>query len=100
LAVNVTVDQTREDWTELVDLVHGRHERVLLLHDGRPVAALVSADHLELLEQLEDAADLRAAEGALADPGNAGPPIPREQFVAELDGHRSLHPARGEGQHR
>jgi hypothetical protein len=35
-------------------------------------------------EDFEDAEDLRAVEEALADPENAGPPIPWEQVKAEL----------------
>ena len=49
----VAVDQAREEFDELVDLVHEQKERVRLLLDGRPVAALISVDDLELLKQLE-----------------------------------------------
>ena len=81
----MAVSQAREELAELVNLVHYRNERVLLLRHGRPVAALISAEDLELLEQLEDAADMRAIEEALADPENAGPPIPWQDVKAELD---------------
>ena len=80
----MAVSQAREELAELVNLVHYRNERVLLLRHGRPVAALISAEDLELLEQLEDAADLRAAKEALADP-EQGPPVPWEELEAELD---------------
>lgn len=82
--MTVAVDQTRAELAELVDLVHARDERVVLVRHGRPVAALISAEDLELLEQLEDAADMRAAEEALADPENQGPPIAWEDVEAEL----------------
>src|SRR4029077_11252044 len=78
--MNMAVSQAREEWPELVTLVHYRNERVLLLRHGKPVAALISAEDLELLEQLEDAADVRAAKEALADPENQGPPIPWEEL--------------------
>lgn len=83
--MNMAVSQAREELAELVNLVHYRNERVLLLRHGRPVAALISAEDLELLEQLEDAADLRAAHEALADAENQGPPIPWEELEAGLD---------------
>ena len=44
----------------------------------------MSADDLDLLEALEDAADLRAIARALADPENASPPIPWKQIEKEL----------------
>jgi prevent-host-death family protein len=83
--MEVAASQAREELDELVDIVHDRTERVRLLLDGRPMAALISADDLRMLEQLEDAADLRAIEEAMADPENAGQPIPWEEVQAELD---------------
>jgi prevent-host-death family protein len=83
--MNMAVSQAREELAELVNLVHYRNERVLLLRHGRPVAALISAEDLELFEHLENAADLRAIEEALADPESQGPPIPWEEVEAELD---------------
>ena len=79
------LSQAREELAELVNLVHYSHERVILLRHGKPVAALVSAEDLELLERFEDAADLRAVEEALADPESQAPPIPWEELEAELD---------------
>lgn len=83
--MNMPVSQAREELAELVNLVHYRHERVILLRHGRPVAALVSADDLELFERLEDEADLRAAAEALADPECKAPPIPWDELEAEFD---------------
>ena len=40
-------------------------ERVLFARHGKPVAALISADDLALLQRLEDADDIRAATKAL-----------------------------------
>ena len=48
------------------------------------MAAVVSAEDLELLEALENAADLRAIAEALADPENVAPPIPWKQIEKEL----------------
>jgi prevent-host-death family protein len=46
-------------------------ERLSLTRRGRAVAALVSVEDAELLERLEDEADLDAARRALAEPGSA-----------------------------
>ncbi len=83
--MNVTVSRAQERLAELTDLVQDGHERVILLQHGKPVAALISADDLVLLEQLEHAADLRAVTEALADPENVTPPIRWEELKAELD---------------
>jgi prevent-host-death family protein len=60
-----------------------RQERVLLTRHGKPIAAIISTDDLELLEALEDKADLDAIDAALADPENAET-IPWEQVKADL----------------
>ena len=83
--MNMPLSQAREELAELVNLVHYGNERVVLLRRGRPVAALVSADDLRLLERLEDAADLRAVADALADPENADPPLAWEDLRSALD---------------
>jgi PHD/YefM family antitoxin component YafN of YafNO toxin-antitoxin module len=48
-------------------------ERVLLERHGKPVAGLVSAEDLQLLEALEDRIDIKAAKAAMKEPGK---PIP------------------------
>jgi prevent-host-death family protein len=55
-------------------------EVVYLTRDGRPVAALVSADAAEYLEALEDAADIIATRRALAE---QAPSVPADQVWAE-----------------
>ncbi len=46
-------------------------ERVLLERHGKPIAALVPVEDLELLQELEDRLDLAAARKALKEPGAA-----------------------------
>ena len=44
-------------------------DRVILERHGKPLAALVPVEDLELLQQLEDRIDLEAARKALKQPG-------------------------------
>jgi prevent-host-death family protein len=80
----MSISEARRQLAELVNRAAYRRERIALGRRGRKVAAIVSAEDLDLLEALEDAADLRAIADALADPENASPPIPWEQIETEL----------------
>jgi prevent-host-death family protein len=77
------VTDAREDLAEVVNRVAYGHERVRLTRRGKPLAAVVPIEDLELLEQLEDQADVEAIRQALADPANAEP-VPWEQVKADL----------------
>lgn len=77
------ITDAREDFAEVVNRVAYGHERLRLTRRGKPLAAVVPIDDLELLEQLEDQADLDAMRRALADPANAEP-IPWEQVRGDL----------------
>lgn len=48
-------------------------ERVVVAKNGKPLAALVSMEDLEMLRAIEDRIDLEAARAALADPGATRP---------------------------
>ena len=80
----VSVSKARQQLAELVNRAAYRQERTVLGRHGKKVAAIVSAEDLELLEALEDAADLKAIAEALADPENGSRPIPWEQVAKEL----------------
>jgi prevent-host-death family protein len=82
----------REGLAEIVNRVAYGHERVVLGRRGRALVALIPAEDLELLEQLEDAADLRGAIGALVDSENQGPPVTLADLrarIAEREGRQS-----------
>lgn len=59
----------RDAFSETVNRVAYQGERIALERHGKTVAALVSADDLELLQALEDRIDLAAARRALKEPG-------------------------------
>jgi prevent-host-death family protein len=79
--MDVPLSTARESLAEMVNRVRFGGERLTLTRRGRPVAAVVSVEDAELLERLEDAADLEAARQALAEPGE---PVEWEAFKAKL----------------
>lgn len=80
----IPLSEAREQLAELVNRVAYGHERITLGRRGKKIAALVPAEDLELLEALEDGADLRLIAEALANPENAQAPIPWDSIEAEL----------------
>jgi prevent-host-death family protein len=77
------ISEARGEFSDLVNRAAYRHERVLITRHGKAIAALVPTEDLELLEAMEDRADIDAARAALADPANAET-IPWEQVKADL----------------
>ena len=70
MARDVPVTEARKDLAELVNQVAYRGERIVLTRHGKAVAAIVSAEDLELLTQAGPAAP--AVEPA---PPAHGPPL-------------------------
>jgi PHD/YefM family antitoxin component YafN of YafNO toxin-antitoxin module len=65
--VRMAVNKVRGSLSDTVDLVAFTGERVILQRHGKDEAALISVEDLELLEELEDRADVAAARKALAE---------------------------------
>ena len=53
----IGVTRLRSVLSEVVNRVQYKRERIVLERQGKPVAALVSMEDLELLEELEDRLD-------------------------------------------
>lgn len=68
----LSVSVARETLSDIVNRVAYSGERVMLHRHGKPVAALVSAQDLELLAALEDRIDLDEARKALKEAGRKG----------------------------
>ena len=63
----MTFVQARNGLAEALNRVCYGGERILIARRGKPIAALVAAEELEVLQRIEDAEDLRDARKALAE---------------------------------
>jgi len=66
----LTASAVREEFSETLNRVAYKGERIILERRGKDVAALVPVEDLELLERLEDHMDLEAARKALEEQGS------------------------------
>jgi prevent-host-death family protein len=64
--------RARERFSDLVSRVAYAKSRIVLTRRNRPIAAVVPLEDMELLEELEDRADLEAARKALAEVNHKG----------------------------
>lgn len=71
----------REEFSELLNQVSYLGERIIVHRRGKNVAALVSLEDLQLIQEIEDRLDNAAADAALEEPGES---IPWEQVKKDL----------------
>jgi prevent-host-death family protein len=67
--VNVSISAIRDNLADALNRVAYGGERVILERRGKAVAVLVSMEDFQLLQELEDQADIRAAKKALKQKG-------------------------------
>ncbi len=79
--MHVSVAEVRNNLAEALNRAAYGGERVILERRGKPLAALVSIDDLNLLEQMENEADLQAVRKARRERGK---PIPLAKIKARL----------------
>ena len=91
--MNLSISKIRGSMADALNRVAYGGERIVLERRGKGVAALVSLDDLELLQELEDRADVEAARKAKA---QGGKPIPLDQVLAEL----GMQPKAAKGQRK
>jgi prevent-host-death family protein len=60
--------EARDKFADTINRAAYGKERVIVKRRGKPIAAVIPIQDLELLEQLEDAIDLEEARRILADP--------------------------------
>jgi prevent-host-death family protein len=75
----VPASKARERLADILNRVAFKGERVVLHRHGKNVAAMISVDDLELLEELEERLDLEAVRRARAE---GGARIPWERLKA------------------
>jgi prevent-host-death family protein len=79
----LSVTELRHVLSDTLNAVKFEGERVLLLRQGKPVAALVSVEDMELLERIEDEGLIRLADEA--DKESEGQPdIPYDEMKRRL----------------
>jgi prevent-host-death family protein len=79
--MNMSVAKIRNNLADALNRAAYGGERVILERRGKPVAALVSINDLQLLEQLENEADLSAVRKARKEKGK---PVPLAKIKARL----------------
>ena len=81
MVTTISTADARKHFADIVNKVAYGHESIILTRRGEQIAALVSMDELELLQQLEDVIDIEDAMKALAE---AGDNIPAKEFWEKL----------------
>jgi prevent-host-death family protein len=75
--------KAKDSFSDTLNRTAYAKERIVLTRHGKPLAALVPLEDLELLEQWEDEADVEAARAAMAEAKEQGT-ISWEEFKASL----------------
>ena len=69
MTTTISTADARKTFADIVNKVAYGIESVVLTRRGKEVAALISIEELELLQQIEDYIDIEDAKKALSDPG-------------------------------
>lgn len=69
MPTKVSTAEARKKFADIVNQVAYGKEPVVLTRRGQSIAALVSMEEFELLQQIEDFIDIEDAKKALAEPG-------------------------------
>jgi prevent-host-death family protein len=70
MTTTISTAEARKNFADVVNKVAYGKETIVLTRRGQKVAALVSIDELELLQQIEDRIDIEDAKKALSEPGD------------------------------
>ena len=71
MTTTITTAEARKNFADIVNKVAYGKEPIVLTRRGQEVAALISIDELELLQQIEDHIDIEDAKKALAEPAES-----------------------------
>jgi prevent-host-death family protein len=78
---DLSITDARKGFFDLFDRVLRKGDRVIIARRGKDRVAIVPVEDLEKLQALEDAADIAAADAAMAEPGKS---IPYDEVRKEL----------------
>lgn len=81
MPTKISTAEARKKFADIVNQVAYGKEPVVLTRRGQGIAALVSMEELELLQQIEDFVDIEDAKKALAEPGEN---IPAQEVWKQL----------------
>jgi len=81
MTTTISTADARKKFADIVNKVAYGKEPVVLTRRGQEIAALVSIEELELLQQIEDYIDIEDAKKALKESGNN---IPAEKVWKQL----------------
>lgn len=79
MAYEIPVTQARAELADLINRVVYGDERVVVTRHGKPLVALVSADDLRLLEQIEGVGGVDGVEGI-----EEAPAVAEEQVISSV----------------
>jgi prevent-host-death family protein len=77
----ISVSEMKDTLSEVLNRAAYGRERIVIASRGKPKAAVISVDDLELLEELEDTLAAREA----LEEYEAGETISLEELIAELE---------------
>lgn len=81
----LAASQARDSFSDTLNRVAYRGERIVLLRRGRDLAAIVPLEDLKLIQKTEDEIDVRGAKKALAEMKRKGlKPVPYERVRKKL----------------
>ena len=81
MANKISTAEARKNFAEIVNRVTYGKESIILTRRGQEIAALISIEEFELLQQIEDYIDIEDAKKALQEPGEN---IPAEEVWKQL----------------
>jgi prevent-host-death family protein len=79
MSIKLTASEARQNFSDILNRAAYGGERVIVHRGKKPVAAVVPIEDFEMLEQLEDRADLEAVRRRLKEPN-----IPWSKIKKEL----------------
>lgn len=69
-ATEISASSARQNFSKIIDAVRVAGERILVTQHGRPAAAVIGVEDLELLQLIEDRMDVAEARRRISEPAD------------------------------